>query len=100
MAIVVYAPALALAQVTGLNTDLTIGLTFVVCIIYTSLGGLKAVIWTNVFQVKSLKPSSTHFEPYICATWLSGSLHVLFLVDGGHCRGSCCWGIRGCFQVQ
>ena len=50
LAIVVYAPALALAQVTGLNMDLSIGLTFVVCIFYTSLGGLKAVIWTNVFQ--------------------------------------------------
>ena len=50
LAIVVYAPALALAQVTGLNMDLSIGLTFIVCIFYTALGGLKAVIWTNVFQ--------------------------------------------------
>ena len=50
LAIVVYAPALALAQVTGLNMDLSIGLTFVVCIFYAALGGLKAVIWTNVFQ--------------------------------------------------
>ena len=39
-----------LAQVTGLNTDLSIGLTFLVCIFYTCLGGIKAVIWTNVFQ--------------------------------------------------
>jgi hypothetical protein len=30
MAIVVYAPSLALAQVTGLNMDLSIALTFVV----------------------------------------------------------------------
>ncbi len=50
LAIVVYAPALALAQVTGLNMDLSIGLTFLVCIFYTTLGGIKAVIWTNVFQ--------------------------------------------------
>ena len=50
LAIVVYAPALALAQVTGMNMDLSIGLTFIVCIFYTALGGLKAVIWTNVFQ--------------------------------------------------
>ena len=41
---------LTLAQVTGLNTDLSIGLTFLVCIFYTCLGGIKAVIWTNVFQ--------------------------------------------------
>ncbi len=52
LAIVVYAPALALAQVTGINMDLSIGLTFIVCIFYTGIGGIKAVIWTNVFQVK------------------------------------------------
>ena len=50
LAIVVYAPALALAQVTGINMDLSIGITFLVCIFYTALGGIKAVIWTNVFQ--------------------------------------------------
>jgi sodium-coupled monocarboxylate transporter 8/12 len=51
MAIVVYAPSLALAQSTGLSVDLSVGVTFVVCIFYTSLGGIRAVIWTNVFQV-------------------------------------------------
>ena len=50
LAIVVYAPALALAQVTGMDMNLSIGLTFLVCIFYTALGGIKAVIWTNVFQ--------------------------------------------------
>ena len=33
MAIVVYAPSLALAQVTGLNMDLSTGLTFLVKLI-------------------------------------------------------------------
>ena len=51
LAIVVYAPSLALSQVTGLNINLSIVLTFSVCIFYTSIGGIKAVIWTNVFQV-------------------------------------------------
>ena len=50
LAIVVYAPSLALAQVTGLQVDLSILVTFTVCIFYTSIGGIKAVIWTNVFQ--------------------------------------------------
>ena len=53
LAIVVYAPSLALSQVTGLNIDMSIVLTFAVCIFYTSIGGIKAVIWTNVFQVQS-----------------------------------------------
>ena len=51
LAIVVYAPSLALAQVTGLEMNLSIALTFLVCILYTAMGGIKAVIWTNVFQV-------------------------------------------------
>ena len=59
LAIVVYAPSLALSQVTGLNVDLAILITFAVCIFYTSLGGIKAVIWTNVFQVCDIdKPES------------------------------------------
>lgn len=51
MAIVVYAPSLALAQVTGLQMDVSIAVTFLVCIVYTSIGGIKAVVWTTVFQV-------------------------------------------------
>ncbi|XP_064411531.1 solute carrier family 5 member 6a [Latimeria chalumnae] len=50
MGVVLYAPALALNAVTGVNlwgAVLAIGL---VCMLYTTLGGLKAVIWTDVFQ--------------------------------------------------
>ncbi|XP_076328011.1 sodium-coupled monocarboxylate transporter 1-like isoform X2 [Tachypleus tridentatus] len=51
MAIVLYAPALALSQVTGISVwaaVLSIGL---VCTFYTSVGGMKAVVWTDFFQV-------------------------------------------------
>ena len=50
MAIVVYAPALALSQVTGFNLDVACFVIFAVCIFYTAIGGIKAVIWTDVFQ--------------------------------------------------
>ena len=48
--IVIYAPALALQEVAQL--DLTVAILVVggVCMIYTSLGGIKAVIWTDVWQ--------------------------------------------------
>lgn len=48
--IVCYAPALALNAVIGMNIWLGVTLTAGVCTFYTSLGGLKAVVWTDVFQ--------------------------------------------------
>ena len=51
MAIVVYTPALALETVVGLDVDLSCGCIFLVCLFYTSVGGMKAVVWTDVFQL-------------------------------------------------
>ncbi|KAL1276568.1 hypothetical protein QQF64_036191 [Cirrhinus molitorella] len=50
MGVSIYTPALALNAVTGFHlwgAVLAIGL---VCTLNTALGGLKAVVWTNVFQ--------------------------------------------------
>ena len=51
MAIVVYTPALALETVVGLDVDLSCGCIFLVCLFYNSVGGMKAVVWTDVFQL-------------------------------------------------
>ncbi|XP_063164171.1 sodium-coupled monocarboxylate transporter 1-like [Candoia aspera] len=48
--IVIYAPALALYQVTGIHLWGAVVGTGIVCTFYCALGGLKAVIWTDVFQ--------------------------------------------------
>ena len=72
--LVVFAPALAMNQVAGLNLDMAILLVGFVCIFYTgsveflnfqlkktraaqllfnhrkALGGMKAVVWTDVYQ--------------------------------------------------
>ena len=90
LAIVVYAPSLALSQVTGLNIDLSIVLTFAVCIFYTSIGGIKAVIWTNVFQVRSKQLFDTNCHS-IVLSWYSwtgnfcnlGSLHAFIMPSRG-----------------
>ncbi|GIY62583.1 putative sodium-dependent multivitamin transporter [Caerostris darwini] len=50
MAVVLYAPSLALNAVTGLSTWASVISLAVVCTFYCSLGGLKAVLWTDVFQ--------------------------------------------------
>uniref|UniRef100_A0A8C7G202 Solute carrier family 5 member 8 n=1 Tax=Oncorhynchus kisutch TaxID=8019 RepID=A0A8C7G202_ONCKI len=49
--IVIYAPALALNQVTGMDLWGAVISTGVVCTFYCAMGGLKAVVWTDVFQV-------------------------------------------------
>ncbi|XP_031734188.1 sodium-coupled monocarboxylate transporter 1 [Anarrhichthys ocellatus] len=49
--LVIYAPALALNQITGLDLWGVLVATGAVCIVYCTLGGLKAVIWTDVIQM-------------------------------------------------
>ncbi|XP_067637381.1 sodium-coupled monocarboxylate transporter 1-like [Eurosta solidaginis] len=48
--IVIYVPALAFNQATGINIHLVTPIVCLVCIFYTCVGGLKAVVWTDVVQ--------------------------------------------------
>ncbi|MCE5218448.1 sodium/solute symporter [bacterium] len=50
LALATYAPALALEQVTGMPLWFTLVVTAVLTTFYTTLGGMKAVIWTDVMQ--------------------------------------------------
>ena len=50
MGIVVLLPALALSAVTGLSVYLCIALMGLLSTVYTVLGGIEAVIWTDVLQ--------------------------------------------------
>src|SRR5690606_35856922 len=49
--IVLLLPALAISIVTGIPVTASILLMGVLCIIYTTFGGIEAVIWTDVLQV-------------------------------------------------
>lgn len=51
MAIVLYAPSLALNSVTGFSLWGSVIAVGIVCTFYTTLGGMKAVLWTDAFQV-------------------------------------------------
>jgi len=72
MGIVLFLPAIALATVTGIDVYVCILLMGVLCTFYTVMGGIEAVIWTDVVQVIVL---------------IGGALVSLFLmagdVDGG-----------------
>ncbi|XP_062571734.1 sodium-dependent multivitamin transporter-like [Saccostrea cucullata] len=51
MSVVLYGPSLALNAVTGLSLWGSIIAVGLVCIFYTTLGGMKAVVWTDSFQM-------------------------------------------------
>lgn len=51
MGIVILLPAIALSVVTGIDVKLSILLMGAVSLFYTVLGGIEAVIWTEVVQV-------------------------------------------------
>lgn len=49
--IILYVPALAFNQVTGVNIHIVSGVVCVVCVFYTLLGGIKAVVSTDAWQI-------------------------------------------------
>jgi len=51
MAIVIFLPAIALATVTGISIYSCILIMGILCTFYTVLGGIEAVIWSDVLQV-------------------------------------------------
>lgn len=50
MPIVTYVPALAFSQVSGLNIHIITPAILIICVFYTMLGGIKAVVWTDFLQ--------------------------------------------------
>ena len=51
MAIVLFLPAIALSAVTGIDVYACIVVMGILCTVYTVLGGIEAVIWTDFLQV-------------------------------------------------
>ncbi|KAB5542256.1 hypothetical protein PHYPO_G00089500 [Pangasianodon hypophthalmus] len=77
--VVIYAPALALNQVTGISLWGALISTGVVCTFYCTLGGFKAVVWTDVFQMIIML---VHVGQSV---FLQGGVSVIFnnSADGG-----------------
>jgi len=51
ISIIIYLPALALEELMEIDVDIACIILFVVCVFYTTMGGIKAVIWTDLFQL-------------------------------------------------
>lgn len=49
--LIIYVPALAFSQATAINIHLVTPVICIVCIFYTTIGGLKAVVWADTIQM-------------------------------------------------
>ncbi|XP_069699583.1 sodium-coupled monocarboxylate transporter 1-like [Periplaneta americana] len=84
--IVVYAPALVLSQVSGVNLHyITMG-TSILCIFYTMLGGLKAVVWTDFLQ--GIVMMSSSLTVMVLGIMYAGGMGTVLErnIDGGRFR--------------
>ncbi|MEZ5276956.1 MAG: sodium:solute symporter [Opitutaceae bacterium] len=77
MSIVLYLPSLAMSAVTGINVTQAILIMGVVTILYTALGGMKAVIWTDFIQVVVMLGGAFVAFGYI-ATHVDGGIGQMF----------------------
>jgi SSS family solute:Na+ symporter len=50
ISVVMYLPAVALSAVTGINLYVCVVVAGVLCTIYTVMGGIEAVVWTDLLQ--------------------------------------------------
>lgn len=48
--VMLYAPSLALEATTGLSSTMSILILSVICTFYSTIGGIKAVLITDIFQ--------------------------------------------------
>lgn len=87
-----YAPAIVMSVIFGWNDRLTTLVIGIICVLYTTMGGIPAVTWTDVLQmtiifaglilalitVVSLMPHGVSFTD---AVYLAGSVGKLNAVD-------------------
>ncbi|KAI2654117.1 Sodium-dependent multivitamin transporter [Labeo rohita] len=87
MGVGIYTPALALNAVTGFHLWGAVLATGLVCTLYTALGGLKAVVWTDVFQTVVM--FTGQLAVIIVGVHQAGGLSDAWakVRDGGHISG-------------
>ncbi|WP_138204825.1 sodium:solute symporter [Haloimpatiens lingqiaonensis] len=72
MSIIMYLPALALSIVTKININLLIVLMGVIAIVYSYVGGIKSVLWTDFIQGVVLSLGAVFVVVYMAFTIKGG----------------------------
>ena len=73
MTVILFLPSLAISTVTGIDVTVSVLVMGVVTICYTMLGGMKAVIWTDVLQLVVMF-GGTLFAIFSIVTILDGGV--------------------------
>ncbi|MDR0394079.1 MAG: sodium/solute symporter [Tannerella sp.] len=81
MGIVMFLPAIALNVVTGFDIFLCIGLMGLLSLIYTMIGGIEAVVWTDALQVVILLGGAL-LVVFIAVWDIPGGLHTIIKEAG------------------
>lgn len=90
VAVVIYAPALMMAELMGVPLNVSILVMGVLTAFYTTMGGMKGVIWTDAIQVATVLVGFTTVAIAVLAqipggfaeVWQTGLAHQKFeLVD-------------------
>ncbi|XP_022708703.1 sodium-coupled monocarboxylate transporter 2-like isoform X2 [Varroa jacobsoni] len=81
LGVVLYGPSLTLGSVTGLPVWISVIINGIVCTLYTSLGGIKAVVWTDVLQMSLMVVG--FMMVFLPGVLKSGGLRNLF-DEAGH----------------
>uniref|UniRef100_A0A1B6GHY5 Sodium-dependent multivitamin transporter n=1 Tax=Cuerna arida TaxID=1464854 RepID=A0A1B6GHY5_9HEMI len=84
MGIVLYAPTIALEALTGLSRNTSILVVGAVCTVYSTIGGIKAVIWTDVFQAGLMYAAL--FSVIGVAVWDQGGVSPIWRIAENHGR--------------
>jgi solute:Na+ symporter, SSS family len=85
VAIVIYAPSMVLSLLTGVPLYSCILVMGAVTTLYTTLGGMKAVIWTDVLQF-SILVSGIITVFWLSITKIPGHLHGFFQIASEYGR--------------
>lgn len=82
MATVIYAPAMALSIATGLPLLASILLMGILATLYTVMGGLAAVLWTDVVQFVMLIGGALFVAIVLCTQHPDGAAGILSFARG------------------
>ncbi|CAG0882593.1 unnamed protein product [Darwinula stevensoni] len=84
MGVALYAPVVAVSAVTTIPEWVAIVLAGTICTFYTAIGGIKAVVWTDVFQVCIMLGGMLVIIIY--GTVLVGGIHEVWRINAEYQR--------------